>query len=173
MIKIDSKAMGMEKEGEELIGETEKLINENVEKHPEIKGKKAAFMMLNQADPSKFWIFTSKDPRVAYLLDLGLEFPSSLKEFEKNDSFTAELSSEEANKIDDADILITYGNDTTLKTLQDDPLFGKLKAVKNGAVAVIPDNTPLAASCIPTPLSIAYAINDYLDLLGNACKNAK
>ena len=173
MVKIDSKAMGMEREGEELIGETEKLINENVEKHPEIKGKKAVFIMLNQADPSKFWIFTSKDPRVAYLLDLGLEFPSSLKEFEKDGSFTAELSSEEANKIDDADILITYGDDTTLKTLQDDPLFGKLKAVKNGAVAVIPDNTPLAASCIPTPLSIAYTINDYLDLISNACKNAK
>lgn len=173
MVKVDSKAMGMEREGEELIAKTEKLIKENVEKHPEIKGKKAVFMMTNQANPSKFWIYTSKDPRAAYLLDLGLEFPSSLKLFEKDDSFSVELSTEEANKLDDADILITYGDDTTLKTLKADPLFGRLKAVKNGAVAVIPNNTPLAASCTPTPLSIAYAINDYLDLISNACKNAK
>ena len=48
-----------------------------------------------------------------------------------------------------------------------------IKAIKNGAVAVIPDNTPLAASCTPTPLSINYTIEEYLNLLGNACKNAK
>ncbi|TVW25267.1 iron ABC transporter substrate-binding protein, partial [Streptococcus pneumoniae] len=28
-------------------------------------------------------------------------------------------------------------------------------------------------SCTPTPLSINYTIEEYLNLLGNACKNAK
>ena len=51
--------------------------------------------------------------------------------------------------------------------------LGKINAIKNGAVAVIPDNTPLAASCTPTPLSINYTIEEYINILGNACKNAK
>lgn len=177
MIKIDSKALGMEKEGDELIKNTEARISKELEKHPEIKGKikgkKVLFTMINAADTSKFWIYTSKDPRANYLTDLGLVFPESLKEFESEDSFAKEISAEEANKINDADVIITYGDDKTLEALQKDPLLGKVNAIKNGAVAVIPDNTPLAASCTPTPLSINYTIEEYLNLLGNACKNAK
>lgn len=176
MIKIDSKALGMEKEGDELIKNTEARISKELEKHPEIKGKskeKSIITMINAADTSKFWIYTSKDPRANYLTDLGLVFPESLKEFESEDSFAKEISAEEANKINDADVIITYGDDKTLEALQKDPLLGKINAIKNGAVAVIPDNTPLAASCTPTPLSINYTIEEYLNLLGNACKNAK
>lgn len=177
MIRIDSKALGMEKEGGELIKNTEARISKELEKHPEIKGKikgkKVLFTMINAADTSKFWIYTSKDPRANYLTDLGLVFPESLKEFESEDSFAKEISAEEANKINDADVIITYGDDKTLEALQKDPLLGKINAIKNGAVAVIPDNTPLAASCTPTPLSINYTIEEYLNLLGNACKNAK
>lgn len=177
MIRIDSKALGMEKEGDELIKNTEARISKELEKHPEIKGKikgkKVLFTMINAADTSKFWIYTSKDPRANYLTDLGLVFPESLKEFESEDSFAKEISAEEANKINDADVIITYGDDKTLEALQKDPLLGKINAIKNGAVAVIPDNTSLAASCTPTPLSINYTIEEYLNLLGNACKNAK
>lgn len=173
MVKIDSKALGMEKEGDELIKNTEARIAKELEKHPEIKGKKVLFTTINAADTSKFWIFTSKDPRANYLTDLGLVFPESLKEFESEDSFAKEISAEEADKINDADVIITYGDDKTIETLQKDPILGKINAIKNGAVAVIPDNTPLAASCTPTPLSINYTIEEYLNLLGNACKNAK
>lgn len=176
MIKIDSKALGMEKEGDELIKNTEARISkelENIQKSKENQRKKVLFTMINAADTSKFWIYTSKDPRANYLTDLGLVFPESLKEFESEDSFAKEISAEEANKINDADVIITYGDDKTLEALQKDPLLGKINAIKNGAVAVIPDNTPLAASCTPTPLSINYTIEEYLNLLGNACKNAK
>lgn len=173
MVKIDSKALGMEKEGDELIKNTEARIAKELEKHPEIKGKKILFTSINAADTSKFWIFTSKDPRANYLTDLGLVFPESLKEFENEDSFAKEISAEEADKINDADVIITYGDDKTIETLQKDPLLGKINAIKNGAVAVIPKNTPLAASCTPTPLSINYTIEEFLNILGNACKNAK
>ena len=177
MIKIDSKALGMEKKSEEVNQNTEARISKKLEKHPEIKGKikgkKVLFTMINAADTSKFWIYTSKDPRANYLTDLGLVFPESLKEFESEDSFAKEISAEEANKINEAEEIITYGDDKTLEALQKDPLLGKINAIKNGAVAVIPDNTPLAASCTPTPLSINYTIEEYLNLLGNACKNAK
>ena len=79
MVKIDSKALGMEKEGDELIKNTEARIAKELEKHPEIKGKKILFTSINAADTSKFWIFTSKDPRANYLTDLGLVFPGSLQ----------------------------------------------------------------------------------------------
>ncbi len=38
--------------------------------------------------------------------------------------------------------------------------LGKINVIKNGAVAVIPDNTPLAASCTPTPLSQTISLKN-------------
>ena len=44
---------------------------------------------------------------------------------------------------------------STLSALQKDPLIGRIPAVGKGAVAVLADATPLAASANPTPLSTA------------------
>lgn len=173
MVKMDGQAMGMAKEADQLIADTEKKIDEALKAHPEIAGKKVLFTMISPADLSAFWVYTEKDPRAAYLLDLGLVFPDSLAKIADPETFAVEVSAEKADQINDADVIVTYGDDKTLAALQADPVFGQLPAVKNGAVAVIPDNTPLAASCTPTPLSIEYTIDDYLDIIGAACKNVK
>ena len=61
--------MGMEEEGKQLIADTEKLIEEKAKQHPEIKGKKAAFVSISSADLSKFYIYTPEDPRGGFLLN--------------------------------------------------------------------------------------------------------
>ena len=73
----------------------------------------------------------------------------------------------------DIDIIIAYGNETLLTALQADALIGTIPAVKNGAVAIIEDGTPLAASGTPSALSIRATIDEYLEIIGAAANQVK
>lgn len=173
-ILYNAKGMGMEKEGKQLIADTEKLIADKANELPELKGKKAVFASFNATDLSKFYIYTPADPRGEFLEELGMEYPPSIKEQVKDDSsFYIELSAENADALKDAEIFITYGDDKTLAALQADPILGKVPAIQNGSVVVITDNTPLAAAGNPNPLSIQYTIDEYLALISDVAKKLK
>lgn len=173
-ILYNAKGMGMEEEGKQLIADTEKLIQDKANEFPEIKGKKAAFGMFNATDLSKFYIYTPADPRGELLEELGMEYPESIKaQVQDESSFYIELSSENADALNDAEILIAYGDDNTLKALQADPILGEVPAIKNGTVLIIPDNTPLAAAGNPNPLSIQYTIDEYVTLISEVAKKLK
>ncbi|MEK4387069.1 iron-siderophore ABC transporter substrate-binding protein [Solibacillus sp. FSL W7-1436] len=173
-ILYNAKGMGMEEEGQQLIADTEKLIQDKANEFPEIKGKKAAFGMFNATDLSKFYIYTPADPRGELLEELGMEYPESIKaQVQDESSFYIELSAENADALNDADILIAYGDDNTLAALQADPILGKVPAIKNGTVLIIPDNTPLAAAGNPNPLSIQYTIDEYVTLISEVAKKIK
>lgn len=173
-ILYNAKGMGMEEEGKQLIADTEKLIQDKANEFPEIKGKKAAFGMFNATDLSKFYIYTPADPRGELLEDLGMSYPESIKaQVQDENSFYIELSAENADALNDAEILIAYGDDNTLKALQADPILGKVPAIKNGTVLIIPDNTPLAAAGNPNPLSIQYTIDEYVSLISEVAKKLK
>jgi len=173
-ILYNAKGMGMEEEGKQLIADTEKLIQDKANEFPEIKGKKAAFGMFNATDLSKFYIYTPTDPRGELLEELGMEYPESIKaQVQDESSFYIELSAENADALNDAEILIAYGDAFTLKALQADPILGKVPAIKNGTVLIIPDNTPLAAAGNPNPLSIQYTIDEYVTLISEVAKKLK
>lgn len=76
-ININATAIGKKDEGEALVKELETLIKEKTSEYKDIKGKKAVFCYFNPSDLGKFYIYLPSDPRVAYLTDLGLEFPES------------------------------------------------------------------------------------------------
>lgn len=172
-VLYNSKGMGMEEKGKQLIADTEKLIEEKASAHSEIKGKKAAFVSLNAADLSKFYIYSPTDPRGAFLTELGMEYPESITSQITDGSFYIEVSAENADMLNDVDIFVSYGNDDTLAALQADPILGKIPAVERGSVVIIGDNTPLAAAGNPNPLSIAYSIDEYLTLLSEAVSKVK
>lgn len=166
-ILMNAKGMGMETEGKELVASLETLISDKTAEYPNLKGKTAAFFYFNPSDLGKFYVYLPADPRAAYLTDLGLEFPESVSKLgEENNSFTVELSAENADLLNEIDIMVAYGDENLLKALQADSLLGTVPAIKNGAVALIEDGTPLAASGTPSALSIPATIDDYLKILG-------
>ncbi|PWV97273.1 iron complex transport system substrate-binding protein [Paenibacillus cellulosilyticus] len=168
-VEFNSKGMGMEKEGQQLIKDTEKLIADKAAEHPSIKGKKAVFAYISPQDLSSVSIYTPGDPRGEFLEEIGMVFPDSVKNLVKEDSgFYLQLSAENADVLNDADIIVSYADDAVLKTLQADPVFGKIPAIKRGSVVFIKDGTPLAAAGNPNPLSIAYTIDEYLGLIDAA-----
>ena len=168
-VEFNATGMGMKEEGEQLIKDTEDMIQEKLNKYPQIKGKKVVWVNFSAKDLSKLHIYTPIDSRAAFLEELGMEYPKSVTELIKDpNNFYLELSTENVEALYDADIIVGYGDDHLLKTIQKDPLLGKIPAVKRGSVAFIESDTPLVAAGTPTPLSIDYTIDDYLELLGKA-----
>lgn len=173
-ITTNATAIGKKAEGEKLVSNLEKLIAEKAAEYPSIKGKKIAFCYFSPTDLGKFYIYTSTDPRAAYLNDLGLVEAESIKELAKtSNSFALTISSENIDKLTDVDVIVAYGNDALLKQLQADKLLGTLPAIKNGAVALIEDGSSLAASATPSALSIPATIDEYLKIIGKAADKVK
>ncbi|GGP10613.1 iron-siderophore ABC transporter substrate-binding protein [Oceanobacillus neutriphilus] len=171
-VLYNAKGMGMEAEGEQLITDVEDTIDEKLKEYPEIEGKKVVWVNFSAEDTSQLHIYTPIDSRGAFLYELGLEYPESITEMiEDEDSYSLNLSAENAGALNDADIIVGYGNEALLETLQDDPLLGKIPAIERGSVAFIDSDTPLVAAGTPTPLSITYTIDEYLELIGGAVEN--
>ncbi|MBD3921618.1 iron-siderophore ABC transporter substrate-binding protein [Paenibacillus sp. PR3] len=168
-VLYNAKGMGMEREGEQLIKDTEKLIADKASKYPNMKGKKVVWANFSATDLSKFHIYTPVDPRGSFLEELGMEYPESVtKQMTDATSYSLNLSAENADLLNDADIIIGYGDDSLYQAVKADPLLGKIPAIQRGSVVFIGNGTPLAASGNPNPLSIAYTIDEYLGLIDGA-----
>lgn len=166
---LNAAGMGMRKEGEAKVAETEALIKEKVSAHPELAGTKTAFCYISPEDFSTFYVYLPSDPRAAYLTDLGLAFPESiLKLQEDSTEFSISLSRENADQLYDVDMMVVYGDQSLLDALQNDPLMSEIPAIRNGAVVLVDNSSALAGACTPSVLSIPAEIDEYLNLLSDA-----
>lgn len=173
-ITENASAIGLKDEGEILVKDLENLISEKLKSYPELTSKSAAFLYFSPQDLSKFYIYLPADPRAAYLEDLKMVLPESVRKLqEEHESFAVELSAENVDLLTDVDIVITYGAEGLLEALQKDPLIGTMEAVKRGSVVIIEDGTPLAASGTPSALSIPATIDEYLKLMSEAAKKVQ
>lgn len=168
-VEYNALGMGMKAEGEQLIQDTENLIAEKLKEYPEIEGKKVVWVNFSAKDLSKLHIYTPVDSRVAFLGELGMTYPESVSTLITDpNSYSLSLSAENVEALFDADIIVGYGDDELYETIKADPLIGKIPAVERGSVAFISSDTPLVAAGTPNPLSIAYTIDEYLELIGAA-----
>ncbi len=132
-------------------------------------------MFLTHVDPtdlSKVSFYTANDTRSGFFTDLGLSTPSSIAEAstDKN-KFSGTISAEQIDVFQDVDLIVTYGDEQLVRTLQADPLLSQMPAVKNDAIVLL-GSDPVGTAANPTPLAISYVLNDYLALLGAAADNA-
>ncbi|WP_136519221.1 iron-siderophore ABC transporter substrate-binding protein [Cellulomonas telluris] len=174
MALTNGRALGLEDEAQEKIDEVEQQIEDALADRPDVAGKSVAYLYVDPTDLSSIGVYTKIDARVQLLSDLGMTLPESVESFEDDGLFYVDLSAEQADTIADADMVAIYGDETLLPTLQAHPLWSKIPAIANGAVAVLPDNTPLAsATSGPTVLSVPWALEDYLDLFQAAAQNVQ
>lgn len=173
-IKLDAEGMGMKAEGEQLVTDLEALIADKLTAYPQIEGKSAAFFYFVPSDLGMFYVYLSTDPRAAFLQDLGMTVPQSVRTLEEtSDSFALEISAENADILADVDIIVAYGDDAVLKSLQADPLLKTIPAIERGSVVMLQDNSPLAAAATPSALSIPATIDEYLTIIGEAATKAQ
>jgi len=173
-VLVSSKALGLASEGEALVDELHGTIEASIANYPELVGAKTVFSYISPANPGIIGFYTLTDTRPGFLESVGIP-PTQLviDSTEANpDLFNVEISSEEADKLADADLIITYGDDTVLGALQADPIFGKVPAIEAGRVVALADSTPLSASANPSPLSIGWGIDEYFALLAAPLQQA-
>ena len=165
MIAMNSAALGLADEGEKLIEDLHAEADAALEEHADLKDKKLLFAYLDPSDLSQIGYYTAADTRPGYLHDLGLPLPAIVEENADSTEFYLTVSAEEADKLSDVDVFVTYGDASIIPVLQADPLLSKIPAIAEGRIAVLGDATPLAASANPSPLSIGWGLNDYFDVL--------
>lgn len=170
----NAEGMGMKPEGEKKVKEVEDLIAEKLEEYPQLEGIPTAFCWISADDFSTFYVYLPTDPRAAYLLDLGFTLPESVQKLAgETDDFNITVSRENADQLDDIQLMVVYGDEDLLKSLQEDKLMSQIPAIKNGAVALVDSTSALAGACTPSILSIPYEIDEYLQLLSDAAENIK
>jgi iron complex transport system substrate-binding protein len=173
MALIDGEALGLRSQAEQVVADVDSRIEEAVAAHPSIAGKTVAYTSINPADTGSIYVYTPVDARVKFLDDLGMSTPDSIAA-QGGDAFYITISAENADLLSVADILVTYGDESTLAALQADPLLGKVPAIADGAVVIVPNATPLAAATSgPTVLSIPYALDEYVGLFAAAADRVK
>jgi iron complex transport system substrate-binding protein len=175
MIELNSEAMGMADEGKALVAELETEISDTASKYPQLEGVSAAFLThVDTSDLSEVSFYTTHDTRAMFFEDLGLATPQSIATASNTtDKFSLTQSAEQADAFNDVDIIVTYGGDEMLTALGGDPLLSQMPAVASGAIVNLPGTSPLGTAANPTPLSISWVLDDYLQLLSAAADKAK
>ena len=174
-ITIDATAVGKKTEGEKLVADLEKQVADAVAQYPQIKGKAAAFCYTAEGDATKFGFYTTADPRTAFLSDLGMTVPASVEKASKENAsaFNVDISTENADSLNDFDLIVMYGTESDLAAMQANSLLSQVRAIKNGAVAFVGNSDPMAASTNPGPLSIPWGIEKYVGLIATAAGKVK
>lgn len=170
MICLNSKAIGASTSGAELSEDLQAQVQAALADNPELKDKKIIFAFIDPADTSQIGFYTLHDTRPGFLSEAGLPQPSLVLEATENTSdFYTTISAEQADKLDDVDVIVTYGDPGagTVELFQSDPLLSQIPAVEKGNIVVLENDTPLAASANPSPLSIPWGISDYFALLNS------
>ncbi|MEV4103444.1 iron-siderophore ABC transporter substrate-binding protein [Nonomuraea sp. NPDC049649] len=177
IIRLNSKAIGLEAEGEKLISGIEGDIEAAVAKHPQLKGKSIMFMThVDPNDVSQVGFYTTHDTRTLFFEDLGMKIPASVADASKDtDKFALTRSAEQIDLFDDVDIITGYGDEKgeLLEKIRKDPLLSKIPAVERGSIYLLPGSTPLGTAANPTPLSISWVLEDYVKALAEAADKVK
>ena len=169
-------ALGKAAEAEQLVRDTDALIAQKRKEYGIGDDVKGAMVMVGSGDLGTFYIYLPEDPRAAYLIDLGIQLPQSVTELAQEadpSAIALTLSAEEADRFDDLDIIVMYGDEVLLEEVQADPLLGSIPAIQKGAVALLGYDTPLGAGANPGVLGIPATIDEYLELIAQAIQKSK
>lgn len=172
---MDSKGINKAEEGEQLNEDLNKLVEDTMGKYPDLKGKKVLFTSFGGAeDANSLGFYTTDDPRAGFLKDAGFGVPQVVADGTKEaEQFWVERSLEKPEAFEDVDVIISYGssdpaeNEKALKEMQEDPLFNKIEAIKEGRVVFLGEG-PLAAASNPSPLAMEAHIDEYFGMINEA-----
>jgi iron complex transport system substrate-binding protein len=166
----NAKGLGMEEEGEQLVADLEKTIEDAVSQHPELEGTTGMFLThVDPADLSEINFYSAADTRSKYLLDLGMEIaPSIVKATGGSGDYAGSISGERADELADVDVIITYGGQELIDALKGDPVLSQLPAVKNDAIVTLDGAKAIGTAANPTALSVPYLVEEYVGLLADA-----
>ena len=167
-------ALGREDQAAAVAADIEKTLADAVAAAPELQGKTFAYLSFTAADPSSVYYYTTEDSRVEFVESLGLKSAPKIEELSAgNEEFFGTLSAELVDEID-ADIVFAYVDSPEhLAAVTADKLLGKIPAIASGAVVALDDPTFILSTSAPSPLSVPWAVDQYVPLIKDAVANVK
>ena len=167
-------ALGKSEEAAQLVSDTEKAITDKAAEYPELAGTSFIYGNLDTtAGADQISIYTSGDNRPKFLKELGMVQAPIVDENAPADAFYLTWSPERANELD-ADLFVSWVADDAAKAaITSDPLLSQIPAVKNGGLVADSDNTLTLSISAANVLSIPYALDNFVPLLGEAAAQVK
>ncbi|MCW4458402.1 iron-siderophore ABC transporter substrate-binding protein [Microbacterium sp. MPKO10] len=159
-------ALGRADDADTLIGDIDDQLAAAASEHPEFDGVSFAYVYAGK--PGELSVYLDGDPRVDLLTALGFELDPAVADLAPDEgTFTATLGIENADMLDDVDVLFTwYNSDDEKASVVDQELWQQIPAVQQGAVVEFISNRELGmATSVLTPLSVPWALNEYLPLI--------
>jgi iron complex transport system substrate-binding protein len=171
--ELIGEALGREDEAEALVETTEKTIDDEVAAYPQLQDKTFIYGNLEPASADGVNVYTEADNRPRFLDELGMEQAPVVEQNTKDDkAFFIPWSAERADELD-ADVSVTWVPDKkTVGQIEKDPLLGQIPAVKRGSWVADSDNTLTLAVSASSPLSLPWALDRFLPMLGAAADKA-
>jgi iron complex transport system substrate-binding protein len=166
-------ALGREDEAEALVDETERTIDDEVAGYPQLADKTFIYGNLEPASADGVNVYTEADNRPRFLDELGMEQAPVVEQNTKDDkAFFIPWSAERADELE-ADVFVTWVPDkSTVAQIEKDPLLGQIPAVKRGSWVADSDNTLTLSVSASSPLSLPWALDRFLPMLGAAADKA-
>ncbi|MBG6184130.1 iron complex transport system substrate-binding protein [Arthrobacter sp. CAN_A214] len=171
--RIIGDALGLADQAGELITETEEAIAGAAAEYPQIEGKTFIYGNLEPAGADGVNIYTANDNRPRFLSELGMIQADVVTENTQDSTeFFIPWSAERANELE-SDVFVTWVPDAATKeAISTDPLLSQIPAVETGALVADSDNTLTLSISAANPLSLPWALDKFLPLLGEAADKA-
>jgi iron complex transport system substrate-binding protein len=163
-------ALGKEQEAARLRTDTEKTIADALAKHPDIKGKKAAWAWFSPTDLSTIGLYTTSDLRPQMLREFGFVDSPTVVELSRADpaAFSVNLSAEKASTLD-ADLVVFYAEKGAgADAITGNALLSQIPALKRKQYVASADNAVALSMSLPSPLSVRTAVDEFLPKIVSA-----
>jgi iron complex transport system substrate-binding protein len=170
MTRLVGKALGKEKETEELIAGVDKRFADVRAQHPEWAGRTVA--VVDPYEPGQYAVFSANDPKSLFLTSMGFTVPEAIsKEAGKENAIV--ISAERLEIVDVDRLLFLTSDAGAQQRVKADKVYAGLKVAQEGRAVFLPyEDPPLGgALSFNTVLSIPYAIDQVVPILaGGATK---
>ena len=123
--------------------------------------------------PDALYLYLPTDPRVQLIEDLGLTVAPAVEELGAGSegSFYAQLSLEKAREID-SDVIVGFADGLPAEEVAALPVYAQVPAIQRDAAVLIDDQGFGAAVSSVSVLSVPYALDQLVDQLSAAARNA-
>ena len=165
-VNLAAEALGVPEEAEPLLAERQAAIDDAAAAHPELSELTFAYVYGGD-QPGALSVYLPGDPRVELLTGLGLTLAPSVSTLTASPgTFVATLGLENADQLNDAQLLFTWFNDTDEQAATEaQPLWAQIPAFTSGAYVPMLDGKLGMAVSVASPLSVPWALDQYLPLI--------
>jgi iron complex transport system substrate-binding protein len=162
--RIAGQAVGKSEEAAKLVADTERLIADTAEQHPDFEGRTAAVV----SDYQGIFVYGPQDVRSRMLEELGFVYPRELAGAFP-DEFGGQLSEEKSDAID-TDVLVWFADgDRTPEQIKQDPVYSKLDVAKEDRdVFILGDDRVYNATSFVSVLSMPSLLEELVPRLAAA-----